>query len=49
MSDTNDAPLTRREKIGFRILVLMLRLVAPWKHEHQYRDLIKQIEAEFDQ
>tara|TARA_R100000951_G_C2643924_1_gene181874 strand:+ start:2263 stop:2412 length:150 start_codon:yes stop_codon:yes gene_type:complete len=48
MSDRNEAPLHVRERIALRLILLAIKMVQPWKHDHKFEDMIKTIQAELD-
>lgn len=49
MIDRNEVPLHVREKIALRLIMPAIKLLNPWKHSHQFSDIIKTIEAEIGQ
>jgi hypothetical protein len=42
----NDAPLNIRTRLAIRLLLLCVKLLAPYSFEHQFQSYFKQIEDE---
>lgn len=36
--------LTFRERLGLRVLIIMLKIVAPWQYSHEFSKQIEEIE-----
>lgn len=46
--DQRDKPLTKRERIGIRILLFICALVAPWQYDHQFKEVLADLKKELE-
>ena len=37
------APLSRREKVVLWLIMLAIRILAPWEYEYQFTEVVKEI------
>lgn len=45
MTDKSKAPLTIREKLAIRFLMVLIQLIEPWEYSHQYTKFWEEIKA----
>ena len=43
MADKKD-PFTFRERMGIRILIIMLKIVSPWQYSHEFTKQVEELE-----
>lgn len=48
MTDPRDRPLSKRERIAIRLLLLLVQIIAPWQYDHQFKATTEALKQELE-